>query len=307
MKKGATKSGLIAMLLLFGVIIFCAWVAPNINEKLSGINEPIPEATEKTKASTGGGKVNLPTAKQPDDIPEAERIYLALGNPSRARANPDFRNNYLLINKYFVLSYDQSRAIPNWAAWQLTKEDMGRADRQNDFRPDERLPANYKKIFPSYYSRNGYNRGHIVPSADRTRTIEANSSTFVMTNMTPQTPDLNQGPWEKLERYSRSMARRNNDLFIYSGCYGEKKRLRGAVTVPTDCWKIIVVVPRGARINGQTRVIAVDMPNVQGIREKNWREYKTSVRNIEKKTGYDFLTVLPKNLQEVLETKVDSR
>ena len=184
---------------------------------------------------------------------------------------------------------------------------MGRTDRQNDFRPDERLPNNWKKLYPSYYSRSGYNRGHIVPSADRTRTIEANSSTFLMTNMTPQTPELNQGPWEKLERFSRSLARRKNDLYIYSGCYGEKEKLRRTVSVPTNCWKIIVVVPRGSTINGQTRIIAVNMPNINGIKEKNWRDYKTTVRIIEGKTGYDFLTVLPKNLQEVLETQIDSR
>jgi endonuclease G len=306
MKKGVTIGGVIALVLLIGAIALCAWIAPKINQKLSEINDPIPERSEE-KAESTDKKTNLPTVKRPQTDSEAERVYLALGNPSRARANPIYRNNYLLVNKFYAVSYNQDRAIPNWVAWRLTKEDMGNADRQNDFRPDDRLPENWKKIFPSYYSGSGYNRGHIVPSADRTRTIEANSSTFVMTNMTPQTPDLNQGPWEKLERFSRSMARRNADLYIYAGCYGEKKKLRRTVTVPTNCWKIIIAVPIGANVDSNTRIIAVDMPNVDGIKEKNWRDYRTSVRNIESRTGYDFLTVLPKNLQDVLETKVDAR
>lgn len=304
MKKGVTIGGIIAILLLIGAIAFCAWIAPKINEKLSEINDPIPE---KSQEPTSTKPIKLPKAEQPKTIPEAERVYLALGNPSRARANPFYADNYLLVNKFYALSYNRSKGIANWVAWRLTKNDMGGVRRQNDFRPDERLPNNWKKIFPSYYSRSGYNRGHIIPSADRTWSQEANSSTFLMTNMMPQTPELNQGPWEKLERYSRSMARRNMDLYIYSGCYGEKKKLRRTVTVPTSCWKIIVTTPYGSNINSETRIIAVDIPNTKGIKDKNWRDYRTSVRNIESKTGYDFLTVLPKDLQDVLETKVDSR
>jgi endonuclease G len=79
------------------------------------------------------------------------------------------------------------------------------------------------------------------------------------------------------------------------------------VTIPTNFWKIIVAVPSGTNINKDSRIIAVDMPNVEGISEKNWRDYKTTIRQIEQKTGYNFLTVLPAEVQNVLETKVDGR
>ncbi len=304
MKKGVTIGGIIAVGLLIGAIAFCAWIAPKISRKLSEINEPTPE---NSKEVPNGEKPNLPAPKQPANPLEAEKIYLALGNPSRAKANPVDADNYLLVNKYFALSFNRNRGIANWAAWRLTDEDMGEADRQNNFRPDQRLPDNWKKITPSYYTKSGYNRGHIVPSADRTLTEDANSSTFLMTNMIPQTPELNQGPWEKLERFSRSLARRQNDLFIYAGCYGEKAKLRKTVSVPTSCWKIVVVAARGSNIDANTRIIAVDIPNIQGIRDKNWRDYKTSVRTIEQRTGLDFLTVLPQSLQNDLELNVDPR
>ncbi len=289
MKKGGIIGGIIAVLLLIGAIVFCAWVAPKLNEKLAE-NTYEPPNNQEAKSTS-----------------EENTIHLTLGNPSNAKANPSAKNNYLLTNKYFALSYDKDRGIANWVAWQLSKKDMSKVPRQNDFRPDERLPANWKKVFASYYKRSGYSRGHIVPSADRTSSVEANSATFVMSNMAPQTHDLNTGPWEKLERYSRSLARRKNDLFLYSGCYGEKKRLRRTVSVPTNCWKIIVVVRKGWKISDETRIIAVDMPNVEGIKERNWRDYKTSIKNIEGNTGYDFLNLLPNDLQESLETKVDSR
>jgi endonuclease G len=69
-----------------------------------------------------------------------------------------------------------------------------------------------------------------------------------------------------------------------------------------------VILPKGASplsINEQTRVIAVTMPNDNGIKSNRWSQYKTTVREIERKTGYDFFSILPRSLQDVLETRID--
>jgi endonuclease G len=90
--------------------------------------------------------------------------------------------------------------------------------------------------------------------------------------------------------------------------YGSKGRLRNKVTVPERCWKIVIVLPRGggpADVNATTRVIAVDMPNKDGIGGTNWRQYLTTVRAIEQVTGLDFFSTLPANLQDALETRPD--
>jgi endonuclease G len=125
-----------------------------------------------------------------------------------------------------------------------------------------------------------------------------------MTNIVPQTPALNQKPWEKLESYARFLVRRGWDLYSIAGPYGEQGRLKGKVTVPTNCWKIIVVMPRGAPVDSiheRTRIIAVDMPNSRGVANDKWEKYKTTVREIEQKTGLDFLSAVPPDLQEILE------
>ena len=130
-----------------------------------------------------------------------------------------------------------------------------------------------------------------------------------MTNMIPQTGDLNRGPWAKLEAYLRTLVTRGSDVYITAGAYGEKGKLKNKVTVPTNTWKIAVAVPAGAdvsAINENTRVIAVDMPNVKGIKNADWQTYRTTARDIEQKTGYNFFSVLPQNLQNALETKVDN-
>ncbi len=67
-------------------------------------------------------------------------------------------------------------------------------------------------------------------------------------------------------------------------------------------------MPAGSRVSAideDTRVIAVDMPNVKGIKTADWQLYRTTIRDIEQKTGYDFLTNLPRNMQDAIENKRD--
>lgn len=296
MKNKALIGGAAVFAILILTIIFCVWVGGKINEKLSEIN---PNATSPQNPAN------------PPARPEPATGQLALGNPSNAATNPANADNYLLINDFYALSYNNEKLIANWVSWRVTAKDIGDAQRQNDFRPDERLPDNFTRVTPADYTGSGFDRGHLCPSADRSATEQANSATFLMTNITPQTPDLNQGPWEKLESYSRSMVRRGGTLYIVAGHYGARReRVKSKITIPTNFWKIVVVLPPNAdfsAINADTRVIAVDLPNVSGIKEKNWRDYKTTVRQLEQKTGYNFLSNLPQNLQNALETKRDSR
>ncbi len=295
MKSKVIIGGIIALVILIFAIIFCIWAGGKINQKISEINpdQPAPQMPENPTA--------LPSASD----------NLAFGNPSNATQNPSNADNYLLQNDFYVISYNRGKSMSNWVSWKLTASDLGKASRQNDFRPDDRLPENWARITPSDYTGSGFDRGHFCPSADRSSSEEANSATFLMTNITPQTPDLNQGPWEKLESYSRNLARRGGIIYIIAGNYGNRReKVKSKITIPTNFWKIVVVLPPNSDfsvINKDTRVIAVDMPNLSGIKNKNWRDYRTSVRNLEQKTGYNFLSKLPQNLQNSLEIKVDIR
>ncbi|MEK7723235.1 MAG: DNA/RNA non-specific endonuclease [Acidobacteriota bacterium] len=294
MKKTVISGFFLAVLVIAIVAVSCVWFVYKANEST---NEN-PPTTEQ------------PTAKEPPVSNENEAAlnkFLPLGNPSNAVFNQSAPDNYLMTGEYFSLSYNRSKGIPNWVMWRLSKNSFGESQRQNDFRPDNRLPDGWTQVTPSDYSGSGYDRGHLCPSADRSSSDGANSTTFLMTNMAPQTHDMNAGPWEKLESYSRSMARRNMMLYIIAGSYGEKGKIKNKVTIPTNYWKIVIAVPSGENINKDSRIIAVDIPNVDGIDKKNWRDYKTTVRQIEQKTGYNFLTILPADVQNVLETKIDSR
>lgn len=253
-----------------------------------------------------GGQQRPGTSPNETRLP-ANTAHLALGNPSNATGDTGQPDNYLVTHASFALSYNNSRGTPNWVSWVTTPRDLGDKIDRSQFRPDMSLANGLRRIQYYDYSGSGYDRGHMVPSADRFGDPALNAETFLMTNIVPQTPDLNQFPWQKLESYVRSNVRRGSDAYTIAGVYGDAGRIRDRVTIPTNCWKVILLVRTGTpptAIGASARVIAVDMPNVSGIAEKNWREYRTTIREIERRTGYDLLSSLPVNVQEQLETQV---
>lgn len=136
-----------------------------------------------------------------------------------------------------------------------------------------------------------------------------------MSNIIPQSKDNNEGVWEKLERDCRSWAEQGNELLIICGPAGfNGTHLNGydPVMVPSHTWKIIVEVPNGqgpvlSRISTATRVIAVDIPNTDGVREDPWTKYLVSVNQLEALTGYHFFTALSPDVSAVLKAKIDGQ
>jgi endonuclease G len=197
--------------------------------------------------------------------------------------------------------------------------DLGAADRQDDFRSDNTLPATWHAAGSSSYTNSGFDRGHNCPSADRTATVVANSATFLMTNMIPQAPNNNQQTWARLEDYTRTLVTQGNEVFVIMGNYGSggigsKGSATtidvGRVTVPARIWKVIVVLPNGtndlSRVSSSTRVIAVNTPNINSL-DYNWKTFRTTVDEIEKVTGYDLLSMVAPPVQQVIEAKVDDQ
>jgi endonuclease G len=73
-----------------------------------------------------------------------------------------------------------------------------------------------------------------------------------MTNMMPQAPNNNQGPWAQLEEYSRTLVDQGNELYIIMGGAGQggvgsngaaNTIAGGQIVVPAYTWKVIIVLP----------------------------------------------------------------
>ena len=283
------------------------------------VNSSVAVRFEFRKVSGGASRLNI------DDIqitayssptptptpPPPTSVHLTMGNPSGAVADPAFYDNYLMIKSQYALSYHRDRGTPVWTSWHLDPSWLGSTPRQDDFRADTTLPAGWYRVLGTDYSGSGYDRGHMTPSADRTLTVADNSSTFLMTNMIPQLPANNQGPWATLETYCRTLATSGNELYVVSGGYGVQGTIAaGHVVVPSHTWKVIIVLPQGtndvARVTNSTRTIAVVMPN-SGTINSDWRAYRVNVDQVEAMTGFDFFANIPDSIETLIEGLVDNQ
>lgn len=251
--------------------------------------------------------------------PYSPDVHLTMGNPSGAVADMQVPNNYLMMKPEFALSYNRDKGTPNWVSWHLSDEWVGSLTRNDTFRPDPAVPSEWYRVLDTDYFTSGFDRGHMTPNADRDKetSIPINQATFLMSNMVPQAPDNNQGPWADFENYLRTLLPAN-EIYIVSGPAGiggtgssgfANTIAGGKITVPASTWKVALVIPKGdndiSRVTAATRTIAVIMPNTQGIRTVDWTTYLTTVDAVEQLTGYDFFSNLPDAVENSIEAGIN--
>ena len=295
--------------------------APSTNSETTGISEQsvVPEPVE--------GRINKNISNSAADLGHAEDTPLYFGNPTDALADVSANTNYLMVKPQYTLSYNTDTLCPNWVAWHLDSQNMGEADRSDDFRPDTDLPSGWYGVKKADYQYNkyGFDRGHVCPSADRTATKEDNSMTFLMTNMVPQTPDNNRVIWMHFETFERQLVTAGNEVYIIAGPYGTGGTSQKGtfdnipitlksgevlyMNVPAYTWKVLIAIPSGEddleRIGETATAIAINVPNNTGMQKTgDWEQFLCSIDDIEELTGYDFFELLPDNVEDVLEKMV---
>jgi len=185
----------------------------------------------------------------------------------------------------YALQHDNVAKIASWAAWTMPPEEtIGCNPREDAFTADAVLPKS-SRAEPSDYAKSGYDKGHMVPDADLSWSKITSLESFLMSNMSPQLPNLNRGVWKLLESQTRAWAwSRKHALTIYSGNIyklGTSKTIgENKVVVPDALYKIVI-----DDVSGE--VLAFHFPNV----DKQPTDLKlrlTSVSEIERQTGIAF-------------------
>lgn len=221
--------------------------------------------------------------------------FLEYGIPSQSDA--------LLCRTGFALSHDSATKSPRWVAQRMTPERLVAAVPRSDrFLPDPDLPKGQRAELEDYRA-SGYDRGHMAPAADMRWSAQAMRESFYLSNMAPQIgAGLNRGIWSELESRIRQWVERRGELFIFTGPVFETPVTKAqrigpnAVAVPTHFYKIVFDPVR-------IETIAFVIPNAaqQGRRLE---EFITSVRDIEHRTGLDFLNRITPNVQAFIEEAV---
>jgi endonuclease G len=173
---------------------------------------------------------------------QCQSQYLNGISPVILNARLSARTRELSFDNFTVMHSGVSRT-PLWSAEHLTRSSIIEArqlERHNAFHHEDRLYPDDRAELKDY-SRSGFDRGHMAPSADMP-TEEAQQQSFTLANMVPQNPDNNRHLWEGIESAVRNLAIMKGELYIISGPLflgGNLKSLNGRVLVPSHLYKVV--------------------------------------------------------------------
>ncbi|MGR8981669.1 MAG: DNA/RNA non-specific endonuclease [Gammaproteobacteria bacterium] len=125
--------------------------------------------------------------------------------------------DHILFNRHYVLGYSYYFRQAKWAL-EIIDPDMIMLERADNFRPDYRIPETFRADLVDYVG-SGFDRGHLVASADQNEVAIQNSETFLLSNMSPQKPQFNRGIWRKLEMAVRELDAKDDiyETYVISG------------------------------------------------------------------------------------------
>lgn len=280
------------------------------NEEVEGEQGEIPSAPSTL--------VDVPDGEQQTSISD-EYDGTALELPNVTSNTP----NQILKRIAYTVSYNRHTKCANWVAWHLLAEHTdGPYSRKGVPYYDDKGdacgigPVNAETQKGNYFldiqaeeprqqlmdwPNNEYDmeHGHLCPAADNRWNMAAMNQSFLLTNMCPQTHQLNGGVWQSLEDDCRTWAIRYGEIFIAAGpiFYNGLTRTigQGKVGVPDAFFKVIL------RMNPTQEAIGFIYPNDGNYGDR--RNYVKTVDEVESITGIDFFYNLPDDVEKQVESK----
>jgi endonuclease G len=207
-------------------------------------------------------------------------------------------------NHGFIVGYSDIRGNPLWVEYALhpVDESIASLPRPSHFVTDWRA---INRVSHNDYIKSGYDRGHNAPNYAMSHLYgkAGQSDSFLMTNISPQKPRLNQQFWQRLEeveiKYFTKLA---DKVWVITGPVftGSVERLSSSWTVeiPDAFYKMYITE---AKPDQPSKVLAFLVPQtVKG--HEPLAQFVTSIDNIEAQTGLDFFS----DLDDVIETRLEA-
>lgn len=210
------------------------------------------------------------------------------------------------VRNYSML-FDKQERIAYWVAYPHHPSYIGNTGRTDNWQADPVISITSQANLFSGIS--GYDRGHQIPSADRTCSNEANSQTFYFTNMTPQLSGLNQNVWANLEGQVRTWMAGSDTLYVVTGAILKTAGNNETVKYATDGAGGKIAVP-----NYYYKVL-LRLKNSKYDAIGFWFEHRSygnvpasaadtkSVNDIEALTGFDFFSNLSNDVENTIEAE----
>lgn len=224
-------------------------------------------------------------------------------------------NKKKTVRNYSML-YDTKEKLAYWVAYPLHSSYIGSYGRTDEWAADPLFSTteqgNFIKGFPSLgYS--GFDRGHQLPSGDRTVHREMNVQTFYYTNLTPQDSKLNQGIWANLEAQCRSWMAKYDTLYVVTGAIlqtvDKKEKIdymrdhnQAQVAKPNYYYKVLL-----GRKGETYKSVGFWFENKTYQTGKDFKPFAKTVRQIEELTGFNFFNHLPQDVQDKVEVDYSSQ
>ena len=212
----------------------------------------------------------------------------------------------------YSIFYDAANFMPRWVAYPLNPALSGSGSRTNRWDQwDPKIPQDYQPATPiGGWGVSGYDRGHMVPSADRVATEQSNWQTFYPTNMVVQKGSkLNQRIWGDLESQVRLWSQGCDTLYVVTGAVPSSEFItdRGGnrVNKPAAFYKALLQFKKNVPPSETYTVIAFYLENRDYEESMVNSSMTMSVQALERKLGINFFINLPDEYLEYAEERCD--
>ncbi len=150
----------------------------------------------------------------------------------------------------YTMLFDASKHAALWIAYPLHKCYLGSSGRTEAWAADPEILESDQPILNKSY-KDGYTRGHQIPSGDRTINYNMNAQTFYFSNMTPQGSSFNSGIWAELEYKVRTNMMCSDTLYVVTGCHfgtgyeSTYDNYNKPCPIPTHYYKVLLRTKQG--------------------------------------------------------------
>ena len=106
----------------------------------------------------------------------------------------------------FTSVYDLNLLCPQQVMWTLRAHDLGDTTREPSWTCMNDINDGRARVRHHDFTHSGFDRGHLCPAQDRSRSLASMRPTFALSNVAAQAPALNRGEWKKTEVFCRHQA-----------------------------------------------------------------------------------------------------